>query len=101
MDTTRVTILGGTKRKVTTRDRRCATVDRYEVRWRAQLTDGTHRDFRQRFARAIEADQHINLLRAVNLPNSPWRLDDDGRPTDTPHAAAAVAGGMYPRLCCR
>ena len=83
MDTTRVTILGGTKRKVTTRDRRGASVDRYEVRWRAQLSDGTHRDFRQRFARAIEADQHISLLRAVNLPNSPWRLDDDGRPTDT------------------
>lgn len=84
METTRITILGGTKRKVTTRDRRGTTVDRYEVRWRAQLADGKHRDFRQRFARAVEADQHITLLRAVNLPNSPWRLDDDGRPTDRP-----------------
>ena len=91
MDTTRVTILGGTKRKVTTRDRRGTTVDRYEVRWRAQLTDGSHRDFRQRFARAIEADQHISLLRAVNLPNSPWRLDDDGRPTDTPRPTTVPA----------
>ncbi len=82
LDAVRVTIIGGTKRKFATRDRRGATVDRYDVRWRVQLHNGLQRDFRQKFERAVDAEQFIGLLRAVGVPGSPWRLDDAGRPVD-------------------
>ena len=80
MDAVKVTVRGGKRRKVTTRDRSGAMAERYEVRWRVHLADGECRDFRQRFERAVEADQHIRLLLSVGLPDSPWRLDDSGRP---------------------
>jgi hypothetical protein len=70
LDVTRVTVLGGTKKKVTTRDRHGSVTDRYDVRWRAQLRSGETRMFRQRFDRAVDADRFVNRLRAVGLPTS-------------------------------
>lgn len=87
MDAVKVTVRGGKRRKVTTRDRSGAMVERYEVRWRVHLASGECRDFRQRFERAVEADQHVRLLLSVGLPDSPWRLDDSGRPC---HALATA-----------
>ena len=93
MDTVKVTVRGGKRRKVTTRDRSGAMAERYEVRWRVHLADGECRDFRQRFERAVEADQHVRLLLSVGLPDSPWRLDDSGRPC---HAFAAAPRSKRP-----
>ena len=49
LDVTRVTVLGGSRKRVTTRDRRGVMTERYEVRWRALLRSGESRMFRQRF----------------------------------------------------
>ena len=40
LDVTRVTVLGGSRKRVTTRDRRGVVTERYEVRWRALLRSG-------------------------------------------------------------
>ena len=82
LDATRVTVLGGGKRKVPTRNRRGRNVYRYDVRWRAQIRGGSSRMFRERFDRAADADAFANRLTAVGLPGSSWVLDDDGRPVD-------------------
>ncbi len=68
MDAVKVTVRGGKRRKVTTRYRSGAMAERYEVRWRVRLAGGECRDFRQRFDRAVEADQHVRLPQAVGLP---------------------------------
>jgi integrase len=82
LDATRVTVLGGGRRKLVTRDRQGRTVDRYEVRWRAQLLSGGQREYRQRFDRAGDADEFIRRLKAVGLAGSTWVLDGEGRPVD-------------------
>ena len=96
LDATRVTVLGGGRRKLVTTDRQGRTVDRYEVRWRAQLLSGGQREYRQRFDRAGDADEFIRRLKAVGLTGSTWVLDDEGRPVDrtTPTAGAATAREM-------
>ncbi|MCY7298380.1 MAG: hypothetical protein LH616_04125, partial [Ilumatobacteraceae bacterium] len=63
-------------------DRQGRTVDRYEVRWRAQLVSGGQREYRQRFDRAGDADEFIRRLKAVGLTGSTWILDGEGRPVD-------------------
>src|SRR4051794_13316463 len=78
---TKVTVLGG-RHRVTTKDRKGATVERYEVRWRVHTKDAPPRNFRQRFDRAIEADAFVKRLQAVGLPGSGWELDDQWRPVD-------------------
>ena len=88
LDVTRVTVLGGSRKRVATRDRRGVVTERYEVRWRALLRCGESRMFRQRFDRAADADQFVSRLRAVGLPASGWHLDDDGRPSDETVVAA-------------
>ena len=92
LDVTRVTVLGGSRKRVTTRDRRGAATERYDVRWRAVLRSGESRMFRQRFDRAADADQFVSRLRAVGLPTSGWHLDADGRPSDQTTMVAAMAG---------
>ena len=92
LDVTRVTVLGGSRKRVTTRDRRCVATERYDVRWRAVLRSGESRMFRQRFDRATDADQFVSRLRAVALPTSGRHLDDDGRPSDQTTMGAAIAG---------
>ena len=82
LDVTRVTVLGGGKRKVATKDRRGAVTERYDVRWRVQLRAGETRMFRQRFDRSVDADGLVRRLQAVGLPASGWHLDDAGRPSD-------------------
>ena len=91
LDVVRVTVMGGGKRKVATRDRRGAVTDRYDVRWRVQLRSGETRMFRQRFGRAVDADQFVSRLRAAGLSSSGWHLDDDGRPTDRASATGSPA----------
>jgi hypothetical protein len=49
LDATKVTVMGGGRNKIATIDRRRQQIDRYEVRRRAHLCPGGHRDFRQRF----------------------------------------------------
>jgi hypothetical protein len=88
LDVTRVTVLGGSRKRVATRDRRGVVTERYEVRWRALLRCGESRMFRQRFDRAADEDQFVSRLRAVGLPASGWHLDDDGRPNDETVMAA-------------
>ncbi|MEO5898527.1 MAG: tyrosine-type recombinase/integrase [Ilumatobacteraceae bacterium] len=107
---TRVTVLGGGKRKVATKDRRGAVTERYDVRWRVQLRSGETRMFRQRFDRSVDADGLVRRLQAVGLPASGWHLDDDGRPSNEPcfvgkpqyAALALVMGGAGLRIgeCC-
>ena len=70
LEVSRVTVLGGGRRKIVTTDRRGRTVDRYEVRWRAQLCPGGQREYRQRFDKAGDADEFIRHLRAVGLAGS-------------------------------
>jgi hypothetical protein len=70
LDVTRVTVLGRSRKRVTTRGRRGAVTERYEVGWRALLRSGESRMFRQRFDRAAYADQFASRLRAVGLPAS-------------------------------
>lgn len=94
LDVTRVTVLGGTKKKVTTRDRQGRVTDRYDVRWRAQLRSGETRMFRQRFDRAVDADRFVSRLRAVGLPTSGWHLDDDGRPSDRVSTIGAATANL-------
>ena len=96
LDATRVTVLGGGRRKIVTMDRQGRTVDRYEVRWRAQLLSGGHREYRQRFDRAADADELIRRLKAVGLAGSTWVLDGEGRPIDrtTPTAGAPATRAM-------
>lgn len=53
--------------------------DRYEMRWRAHLHTDGHRNFRQRFDRAGDADEFIKRPNAVGLTGSTWALDDEGR----------------------
>jgi integrase len=92
LDATKVTVMGGGRNKIATIDRRRRQqIDRYEVRWRAHLRTGGHRDFRQRFDRAGDADEFIKRLNAVGLSGSTWALDDNGRPVDsTQHRAGAA-----------
>ncbi len=59
---TRVTALGGSRKRVTTLDRRGLVTERYDVRWRALLRSGESRMFRQRFDRAADADQFVSQL---------------------------------------
>ena len=92
LDVTRVSVLGGSRRRVTTRDRRGVATERYDVRWRAVLRSGESRMFRQRFDRAADADQFVSRLRAVGLPTSGWHLDDDGRPSDQTAMVVAATG---------
>ena len=92
LDVTRVTVLGGSRKRVTTRDRRCVATERYDVRWRAVLRSGESRMFRQRFDRATDADQFVSRLRAVALPTSGRHLEDDGRPSDQTTMGAAITG---------
>ena len=94
LDVTRVTVLGGNRKRVTTRDRRGVVTERYEVRWRALLHCGESRMFRQRFDRAADADQFVSRLRAVGLPASGWHLDDDGRPSDDTVMAALTTENL-------
>jgi integrase len=94
LDVTRVTVLGGSRKRVTTRDRRGVVTERYEVRWRALLHSGESRMFRQRFDRAADADQFVSRLRAVGLPASGWHLDDDGRPSDEAIVAAPTTENL-------
>lgn len=93
LDVTRVTVLGGSRKRVTTRDRRGVMTGRYEVRWRALLRSGESRMFRQRFDRAADADQFVSRLRAVGLPASGWHLDD-GRPSDQTVTFGAATGKL-------
>jgi len=78
----KVKVFGGSKRKVLTKVRHGDVVERYEVRWRVYFIGGEMRELRQRFDRAVEADQFIRVLGAVGLPGSTWRMGDDGRPYD-------------------
>ena len=94
LDVTRVTVLGGGKRKVATKDRRGAVMERYDVRWRVQLRSGDTRMFRQRIDRSGDADSLIRRLQAVGLPASGWHLDDDGRPSDEPVSVGSRAEGL-------
>ena len=96
LDATKVTVLGGGRRKIVTTDRQGRTVDRYEVRWRAQLLTGGQREYRQRFDRAGDADEFIRRLKAVGLAGSTWVLDGGGRPVDrtAPTAGAPAARAM-------
>ena len=64
-DVTRVTVLGGGKRKVATKDRRGAVTERYDVRWRVQLRSGETRMFRQRVDRFVDADPPVLTYRGV------------------------------------
>ncbi len=82
MEVLKVKVFGGSKRKVLTKVRRGDVVERYEVRWRVYFIGGAMRELRQRFDRAVEADQFIRVLGAVGLPGSTWRMGDDGRPYD-------------------
>lgn len=91
LDSVRVTVLGGGKRKVVTRDRRGTTTERYDVRWRVHLRSGGTRMFRQRFDRAADADHFVRRLNAVGLAGSTWILDDNGRPHDGPVTAAQTS----------
>ena len=93
LDVTRVTVLGGGRRKVATKDRRGAVTERYDVRWRVQLSSGETRMFRQRFDRSGDADGLVRRLQAVGLPASGWHLDDDGRPSDEPASVGASVEG--------
>ena len=96
LDVTRVTVMGGGKRKVATKDRRGAVTERYDVRWRVQLRAGETRMFRQRFDRSVDADGFVRRLQAVGLPASGWHLDDDGRPSDESASVSvgSPAGGL-------
>ena len=94
LDVTRVTGVGGGKRKVATKDRRGAATERYDVRWRVQLCPGETRMFRQRFDRSGDADGLVRRLQAVGLPASGWHLDDDGRPSDEPASIGSPAEGL-------
>jgi integrase len=94
LDVTRVTEMGGSRKRVTTRDRRGVVTERYEVRWRALLRCGESRMFRQRFDRAADADQFVSRLRAVGLPASGWHRDDDGRPSDETVMAAPTTENL-------
>ena len=94
LDVTRVTVLGGGKRKVATKDRRGAVTERYDVRWRVQLSSGETRVFRQRFDRSGDADGLVRRLQAVGLPASGWHLDDNGRPSDEPVSVGSPAEGL-------
>ena len=96
LEVSRVTVLGGGRRKIATTDRRGRNVDRYEVRWRAHLRPGGQREYRQRFDRAGDADEFIRRLKAVGLAGSSWVLDDEGRPVDrsTPTAGEFAAREM-------
>lgn len=94
LDVTRVTVLGGGKRKVATKDRRGAVTERYDVRRRVQLRSAETRMFRQRFDRSVDADSLVRRLRAVGLPASGWHLDDDGRPSDEPVSVGSRAEGL-------
>ena len=96
LEVSRVTVLGGGRRKIATTDRRGRNVDRYEVRWRAHLRPGGQREYRQRFDRAGDADEFIRRLKAVGLAGSTWVLDDEGRPVDrsTPTAGEFAAREM-------
>ena len=96
LDVTRVTVMGGGKRKVATKDRRGAVTERHDVRWRVQLRAGDTRMFRQRFDRSVDADADglVRRLQAVGLPASGWHLDDDGRPSDEPESISSLAEGL-------
>ena len=94
LEVTRVTVSGGGKRKIATKDRRGAVTERYDVRWRVQLRSGETRMFRQRFDRSVDAESLIRRLQAVGLPVSGWHLDDDGRPSDEPVSVSSPAEGL-------
>jgi len=102
LDVTRVTVLGGGKRKVAMKDRRGAATDFYDVRWRVQLRSGETRMFRQRFDRSGDADGLVRWLLALGLPASGWHLDDDGRPSDELVSIGSSAGtdGVVPPCSC-
>ena len=82
MEVLKVKVFGGSKRKVLTKVRHGDVVERYEVRWRVYFMGGEMRELRQRFDRAVDADQFIRVLGAVGLAGSTWRMGDDGRPHD-------------------
>jgi hypothetical protein len=97
---TKVTVLGGGRQRITTRDRKGATVERYEVRWRVHFKDSPPRNLRQRFDRAVEADAFVKRLQAVGLPGSGWELDDQWRPVDASTAQRhLVPDTMWTAVC--
>ncbi|MEP6660182.1 MAG: tyrosine-type recombinase/integrase [Acidimicrobiales bacterium] len=98
LDASRVTVLGGGRRKIATADRRGQSVDRYEVRWRAHLRPGGQRDYRRRFDRAADADEFIRRLKAVGLAGSTWGLDDEGRPVDCTKQSPATSSASQVTL---
>lgn len=94
VDYTKVTVLGGGKKKIVTRNRSGSPTERYDVRWRIQLRSGANRMFRQRFDRAADADNFVRRLNAVGLPGSSWILDANGRPHDGPVSTTGTCDAM-------
>ena len=80
LDVTRVTVLGGSRKRVTTRDRRGVATERYDVRWRAVLRSGESRMFRQRFDRAADAGGRTTNNRvAISVTGLAYRVGHERR----------------------